>query len=379
MSRDRHRLEECCARKSSAGRCHWTARRSVPSRGDGFTLVELLVVIAIIGVLVALLLPAVQAAREAARRTQCSNNLKQVGLAVLNLEAALKTFPTGGIAPWPKIEDYSQNGRPMGPKTQGLSWAFQILPYLEQGALHNLTTTQQLQSVAVPMYNCPSRRPPTQNPINNAWLMDYAGLTTSAARGQTIGAIAFDDLLANGTGCDNSYGLWGTTGNFDNIHSPRAAATLQKINVYAGFQGVFVRTTRYVNLTTGAVTELGYEPPTTAAMIEDGTSNTAMAAEKRILVDPPSTMAGVEGPPWDDRGWSDGWDIDTVKSGLCPPIADDNLPRSMNVERNSAGSSHAAGVNVSYADGSVRSTSYDVNLESWNQLIHRADGGIAAQ
>ena len=113
-----------------------TARRPA-----GFTLVELLVVIAIIGVLVALLLPAIQAAREAARRAQCKNNLKQIGLAVLNLEQSAKVFPTGGIHPWPDIVNYSANGRPFGPKTQGLSWAFQILPYLEQGAVHGLTTT----------------------------------------------------------------------------------------------------------------------------------------------------------------------------------------------------------------------------------------------
>lgn len=377
VSNNHKRLKGPCLWNDPArSRCE-IGRRSCHSTFVGFTLVELLVVIAIIGVLVALLLPAVQAAREAARRTQCSNNLKQVGLSVLNLEAALKTYPTGGVAPWPQIPNYSRNGRPFGPKTQGLSWAFQILPYLEQGALHSLTTTQQLQSTSIPMYSCPSRRPPTQNPINDAWLMDYAGLTTSASRGQTAGTISYEDLLANGTGCENSYGLWGTTGNFDNIHTPRQAATLQKINVYAGFQGVFVRTSYFVNNTSGAITELGYEPPTTFAMIEDGTSNTAMAAEKRILIDPPATMVGVEGPPWDDRGWSDGWDLDTVKSGLCQPLADDNVPRSLNVERNSPGSSHAAGLNVLYADGSVHPTSFDVSLDSWNQLIHRSDGDIA--
>ena len=87
-------------------------------RRTGFTLVELLVVIAIIGILVALLLPAIQAAREAARRTQCSNNLKQFGLAVLNHESAQRCYPTGGVAPWPKIENYSSGGRPLAPKNK---------------------------------------------------------------------------------------------------------------------------------------------------------------------------------------------------------------------------------------------------------------------
>ena len=84
----------------------------------GFTLVELLVVIAIIGILIALLLPAVQAAREAARRSQCSNNLKQISLALLNYESTYKTLPPAGI---------SSNQMP---------WNVLILGFLEQGALY---------------------------------------------------------------------------------------------------------------------------------------------------------------------------------------------------------------------------------------------------
>jgi prepilin-type N-terminal cleavage/methylation domain-containing protein len=112
-------------------------QRANPLRRKGFTLVELLVVIAIIGVLIALLLPAVQAAREAARRTQCSNNLKQVGLAVHNHVSALGVFPTGGTFPWARLSDYvTPDGRPFPAKKQGLSWAFQILPYREASNVH---------------------------------------------------------------------------------------------------------------------------------------------------------------------------------------------------------------------------------------------------
>ena len=78
---------------------------------SGFTLVELLVVIAIIGVLVALLLPAVQAAREAARRSQCVNNVKQMMLGMQNHESAKKAFPSGGVAPWPYIEDFLSDSK----------------------------------------------------------------------------------------------------------------------------------------------------------------------------------------------------------------------------------------------------------------------------
>src|SRR4051794_39444159 len=109
-----------------------------------FTLVELLVVIAIIGILVALLLPAVQAAREAARRSQCMNNLKQIMLSMHNHVSAKGVFPGGGIAPWPAIQDYltSANGAPYGPDKQDLSWGFQILPYLEGGAIYDIRTAQ---------------------------------------------------------------------------------------------------------------------------------------------------------------------------------------------------------------------------------------------
>jgi prepilin-type N-terminal cleavage/methylation domain-containing protein/prepilin-type processing-associated H-X9-DG protein len=348
-------------------------RREKPRtpRRPAFTLVELLVVIAIIGVLVALLLPAVQAAREAARRTQCSNNLKQVGLAVLNLESTLRCYPTGGIAPWPKIEDYSSGGRPFAPEKQGLSWAFQILPYMEQGPVYGLATTEQLRSTPIAMYFCPSRRPPQQNPINKAWLMDYAGLTTAASRAETVGTTSFDDLLTNGNGCEQRYGIWGTANGFVNDHAPVTAENLTKFKVYAGFFGVFVRTSYFVNLNSGAVSNLGYGPPTTVARIEDGTSNTAIVSEKRVRVDRLEDQ-----PAWDDRGWSDGWDYDTMKSGLCQPIVDDAIERPGSTDASSPGAAHPAGLNVVYADGSVHSVTYEVNLETWNSMVHRADGEV---
>jgi prepilin-type N-terminal cleavage/methylation domain-containing protein/prepilin-type processing-associated H-X9-DG protein len=92
-----------------------------------FTLVELLVVIAIIGILIALLLPAVQAAREAARRAQCQNNLKQIGLALLNYESSLKSFPPGFIV---NLAGGAQTTTP------GWSWVVMLLPYMEQGPLY---------------------------------------------------------------------------------------------------------------------------------------------------------------------------------------------------------------------------------------------------
>jgi len=130
---------------------------------SGFTLVELLVVIAIIGILVALLLPAVQSAREAARRMQCGNNLKQIGLALLNYESSRQAFPfgCGGAVGHAR---YAQTG----------TWAAFILPQLEQQALYdkfdfkkhmNDPANQFAVSTIVPAFICPSD-PEGQTPIN---------------------------------------------------------------------------------------------------------------------------------------------------------------------------------------------------------------------
>src|SRR5579871_367377 len=97
-----------------------TMHRSCRQPRSGFTLIELLVVIAIISVLIALLMPAVQQSREAARRSQCKNNLKQLALAVHNFEEAWKSLPSSRMGP------------------QHATWFVQIFPYVEQSSLYNL-------------------------------------------------------------------------------------------------------------------------------------------------------------------------------------------------------------------------------------------------
>src|SRR5271163_521906 len=138
--------------------------RDLSIRRGGFTLIELLVVIAIIAILIALLVPAVQKVREAAARTQCTNNLKQMGIAMHNLHDANKCFPSGG---WGWFWVGVPSNVSTGPDQPG-GWLFNILPYVEQGNLRNeaagltgssfTTTMQTMMATPVKLFNCPSRR-----------------------------------------------------------------------------------------------------------------------------------------------------------------------------------------------------------------------------
>jgi len=143
-------------------------------KAAGFTLIELLVVIAIIGILIGMILPAVQLVREAARRTQCANNLKQIGLALHNHHAAKQEFPVGTVE-WRPGNDTSQ---------RQLAWSAFLLPYLEQQNVYDQLDLQQAfdaadntaaASTVLSVYLCPSTVRETEQPDGRG-ACDYGGI-----------------------------------------------------------------------------------------------------------------------------------------------------------------------------------------------------------
>jgi type II secretory pathway pseudopilin PulG len=292
-------------------------------------LIELLVVIAIIGILIGLLLPAVQKVREAANRTKCQNNLKQMGLAFHNHQDSYGFCPSGGLSFGSYNRQMLPNGMPAVFDQQTWGWAYQILPFIEQDSVWRLPKGQEnvIVTSPVPTFYCPSRRQPTVIPTgwypNGAALMDYAG---------------------NG----GTRGSWSSP--FDSTNNSLDGMLIPSAN--GAPSGV-----------TGS-----NQPPVDLGKVPDGTSNTMMIAEK-YLVTPFATECD------DDQGWTDGWDNDTICfSSSSLPIQDGTNPGGGCGLI--FGSAHTAAMQAVFADGSVHTIMYSIDANTWANLCNRMDGQV---
>ncbi|MBX9792594.1 MAG: DUF1559 domain-containing protein [Pirellulales bacterium] len=285
----------------------------------GFTLIELLVVIAIIGILIALLLPAVQAAREAARRSQCKNNLRQIGLGILNYESAIGSFPPGIIS---RASAVNEPG--LGP---GWGWGARILPHLEQTSLQidferEITDPvhDKVRVTALPVFLCPS------DPVT--------ALTFSVAdeTGTPLTELAFANYV----------GVGGT-----------------------------LEVTRFPDTGTGV---LFRNRAVKIAEIRDGTSHTLLIGERASRQSPQTTWVGAVAnasiPPLNPAYEEEG-----------PPVliltntgtADDGrVPNSQFDHVEDSNSEHPQGVHFLFCDGSVHMIPSTIDARIWQALGTRA-------
>ena len=310
-------------------------------RPRGFTLVELLVVIAIIGVLVGLLLPAVQQAREAARRMQCSNKMKQIGLALHNYHDTFNAFAQNQMW-W----NGNFNGDPRQPPAgtrSGISWRALILPFIEQNALHeqidfnlpisspdNLTgrafTNLDIARTPIDSYLCPSDAAGSLSKSGNQYLWSNWAFPYPSPRDEPVGVTSYK----------------GFTGNaFDNVFSvvPYPEAMFDRRRGPALKMRDVLDGTSNVIFVSEASPEW-YAWPSWMSWHAPLSSHRAPNHAKRLWLRP-----GARGPT--THGWTDGF---------------------------TSNSFHPGGVQVLLVDGSVHFLSESVDLALYQGLVHPQDG-----
>jgi hypothetical protein len=325
-----------------------------------------LVVIAIIGILVALLLPAIQAARESARRTQCMNNLRQIGAACLNFESAYKNFPTAGGAVEQFIDPNEQVKASYG--YEGASWMYQILPYLEEKSLYDLrrgdgganvgfVDTGLAERSVVP-YNCPSRSGRFATIGTDIYALgDYAGVMAS-----------WNDPNWQGFAWQTSVG--------PKPNEEKAVWT-----------GILVKGGQ-VNKSTNPP-RIWKFPKVSFKSIQDGASKTILVGEKAVWSNYYRIPNANPWPFWEMYGYYTGADwphmrmFGALTQGSSSPSAEvpikgDHVNRVTFGAEFGFGSAHPNVLLVVFGDGSMEVVSYSTDLILLDRLGKRSDSSVAS-
>jgi prepilin-type N-terminal cleavage/methylation domain-containing protein/prepilin-type processing-associated H-X9-DG protein len=348
------------------------APRHIARSGRGFTLVELLVVITIIGILVGLLLTAVQSAREASRNNQCRSNLKQLALGATQHESVIGFLPSGGWG-WSTIGDPD---RGYG-ATQPGGWLYNLLPFIDPLPLHDLGVginystaagarqqlAVQMVQTALPIANCPTRRRPALFACGSNAATNYGGVNLPANNQR----VARTDYAACSSDSNTYSGPSGTGYHTLGTEIDGGASDPGYGNVTVPYDGPTIDT--YYQQFTGTCFRCS---EIKLAMIKGGTDNTILLGDKYDISDDYYNGASLS----ENENMYVGFDNDIYRLTCVPPMSDRVLPSSVADDPNIKqtfmfGGAHSAGANFAFCDGSVRALSYNIDPPTFQQLGRR--------